>query len=619
MSSGRIVKITKGHLHMLRSILAALVVFHLGGAAALANDLRAYTKDKNFDDLTPAEHATAKAEARNRKVPVLRVCADPGNMPQSNNKAEGYQNKIISILAADLGAQVSYFWRPYHERGLTRETFQNDECDLLLDMPVALQSLLVTEPMYRTTYVLAYRNDRGYDFKDLDDPRLKELKVGVFQHSGIREVLERRGIKKNLDLHVITYDTDLVEAHQPWRQVQKVLDREIDVAAVWGPFAGWLPKMKGAPLTIQPVNLMDDKVPLEFDLAIGMRPNNVLLKYMLDWALNRKAKEIESVLKDYGVPLVRCSKCAVDGDLPSNGAIYARLRNTTQDRYLKQADAMPLNADATPDQVVTVERMKDWLAEGADVQAELSNAVIANAPDRVAFLLKHGADINGRDNQGYAPLHHAARGRISPMVTKLVTLGADVNARDGDGFTPLLHAINRNHVPTITALIQDKADIELATTQGIRPLTWAIGDGKYFAAKALIDLGVDVDSDSGKEGVTPLMVTATQITAQSRTGHVVQGPPPMEIAETLIAKGAKIDHRSKEGVTALMVAAGHNNAPLIGLLANAGADAALKSNEGLTALEIAERARNETAIGTLKFLTSPAGIPRKEPLPSTSH
>lgn len=604
---------------MLRSILAALIALHIVSAPALANDLRAYTKDKNFDDLTPAEHAAAKAEARNRKVPVLRVCADPGNMPQSNNKAEGYQNKVIELLAADLGARVNYFWRPYHERGLTRETFQNDECDLLLDMPVALQSLLTTDPIYRTAYVLAYRNDRGYDFKSLDDETLRQLKVGVFQHSGIREVLERRGVKSNLQLHVISYDTDLVEEHQPWRQVQKVVDGELDVAAVWGPFAGWLQKMKGAPLTIQPVNMMDDKVPLEFDLAIGMRSNNVLLKYMLDWALGRKAKEIETVLKEYGVPLVRCSKCAVDGDIPSNGAIYARLRNSTQDRYLKQAESLPLSAEATADQIVTLDRMKEWLADGADVQAELSNAVIANAPDRVAYLLKHGADINGRDNQGYMPLHHAARSRMAPMVTELVKLGADVNARDGDGFTPLLHAINRNHVPTIDALIAAKADIELATAQDIRPLPWAIGDGKYFAAKALIDLGADVDSASGKEGVTPLMVTATQISAQSRTGHVVQGPPPMEIAELLIAKGAKINHRSKEGVTALMVAAGHNNAPLIGLLANAGADPALKSNEGLTALEIAERARNETAIGTLKFLTLPAGIPSTQPLPSTSH
>ena len=604
---------------MVRTIGAAILVVMLGCGAAIANDLRAYTKDKNFDDLTPAEHAAAKAEARHRKVPALRVCADPGNMPQSNNKAEGYQNKIIELLAADLGARVSYFWRPYHERGLTRETFQNDECDLLLDMPVALQSLLTTEPMYRTTYVLAYRNDRGYDFKTLDDPLLKKLRVGVFQHSGIREVLERRGVKNNLALHVITYDTDLIEEHQPWKQVQKVVDGELDVAAVWGPFAGWLQKMKGAPLTVQPVNMMDDKVPLEFDLAIGMRPNNVLLKYMLDWAMSRKAKEIEAVLIAYGVPLVRCSKCAADGEIPSNGAIYSRLRNSTQDRYLKQAEDMPLTSDATSDQVVTLDRMKDWLAEGADPQAELSNAVIANAPERIAFLLQHGADINGRDNQGYAPLHHAARSRMSPMVNELVKLGADINARDGDGFTPLLHAINRNHVPTISALIADKANMELATTQDIRPLTWAIGDGKYFAAKALIDLGADVDSVSGKEEVTPLMVTATQISAQSRTGHIVQGPAPTEIAEALIAKGAKVDHRSKEGVTALMVAAGHNNAPLIGLLANAGADPALKSNEGLTALEIAERARNETAIGTLKFLTSPASIPRKETLPSTSH
>lgn len=602
-----------------RTICAAMCALAIGCGSALANDLRAYTKDKNFDDLTPAEHAAAKAEARNRKVPVLRVCADPGNMPQSNSKAEGYQNKIIELLAADLGARVNYFWRPYHERGLTRETFQNDECDLLLDMPVALQSLLTTDPLYRTTYVLAYRNDRGYDFKSLDDPKLKELKVGVFQHSGIREALERRGVKKNLELHVISYDTDLVEQHQPWKQVQKVVDGQLDVAAVWGPFAGWLAKMKGEPLAIQPVNMMDDKVPLEFDLAIGMRPNNVLLKYMLDWALSRKAKEIETILNDYGVPLVRCSKCAADGTIPSNGAIYARLRNSTQDRYLKQAEDLPLGEDATSDQKVTIHRMEEWLTEGADLQAELSNAVIANSPERVAFLLDKGADINGRDNQGYTPLHHAARSRMSPMVKILVGHGANVNERDSDGFTPLLHAINRNHVPTIAALVESKADVELATTQAIRPLTWAIGDGKYYAAKALIELGANVDSESGKEHVTPLMTVATQINAQSRTGAVVQGPSPTEIADLLISKGAKLDHKSKEGVTALMVAAGHNNAPLIGVLTNAGADPALTSNEGLTALQIAERAGNETAIGTLKFLTSAASNPKGGTVPSSGN
>ncbi len=585
---------------------------------ASGDDLRAYTKDKAFDDLTPAEHASAKAQARDRKTPTLRVCADPGNMPLSNVKREGYQNKIIEILAEDLGARVHYFWRPYHERGLTRETFQNDECDLLLDMPVALQSLLTTDPIYRTTYVLAYRDDRGFNFTGFDDPKLKELRVGVFQHSGIREALVRHGLG-NLHIHSITYDADLVPEHQPWQQVQKVIDGELDVAAVWGPFAGWLKSVKGEPLTIQPVNLMDNQVPLEFDLAIGMRPNNVLLKYMLDWALTRKAEEIDAALREFGVPLVKCSKCTVEGDIPSNGGIYSRLRNVSQDRFTKQAPPRPLTDQATPDQVVTLDRMQHWLDEGSDLQQELSNAVIANSAERVLFLLSKGADVNGRDNQGYAALHHAARNRLSPLVELLASKGGDVNARDSDGFTPLLHAVNRNHVPTIEMLAKRGADLELPTTQGIRPLAWAIGDGKYYAAKSLIDVGANIDSESGRESVTPLMMVSTQLPAQSRSGHVTQGPPPTELAELLIQKGAKVDHKSKDGVTALMVAAGHNNAPLIGLLANAGADATLKSGEGLTALQIAERARNEVAIGTLKFLTPGSGNPGSPPVSSVGN
>lgn len=582
---------------------ALLPVLVSAPSAASADALRKYTKNKLFDDLTPAEHSAAKREARHKKIPVLRVCADPGNMPQSNIKREGYQNKIIEILAKDLGAYVEYFWRPYHERGLTRETFQNNECDLLLDMPVALQSLLTTEPVYRTTYVLAYRSDRGFDFKNLDDPALKKLRIGVFQHSGMREALVRRGYS-NLSLHTIAYNTDLVKENQPWRQVQQVIDGKLDVAAVWGPFVGWLKVMKDEPLTIKPANLWEDQVPLEFDLAIGMQRNHVLLKYMLDWALVRKAKEIDAVLRAYGVPLVVCSKCAVAGDLPSHGTIYARLRNVSQDRFLKQAEPRHLNQAATADQVVTEDRMKEWLADGADVQTELSNAVIANAPARVAYMLKHGAKINALDNQGMAALHHAARNRLSPIVEFLIARGADADLRDSDGFTPLLHAINRNHVPTVKVLVANGASAEERTPQGITPLTWALGDGKYYAADALIESGANIDSESGVNAVTPLMMIATQLTAQDRSAHVAQGPPPADLAEKLIAAGARVDHASKEGVTALMVAAGHNNAPVIGLLINAGADPARKSREGLTALQIAERAINETAIGTLRFLTT---------------
>ena len=425
--------------------------------------------------------------------------------------------------------------------------------------------------------------------------------MGVFQHSGIRKSLTRRGFK-NLELHTIAYNTDIVEDNQPWKQVDKVIKGELDVAAVWGPFAGWLPKMKGAPITIQPVNMWENEVPLEFDLAIGMLRNNVLLKYMIDWALTRKSKEVEAVLKDYGVPLVRCSKCTVDGDMPSNGAIYKRLRNVSQDRFLKEAPPMPLSADATPDQRVTKERLEQWLAEGADLNLELANAVNANSEERVRLLIEKGADVNARDNQGYAPVHNAARNRYAHLVALLVEKGADVNARDSDGFTALLHAINRNHVPTVEAIAKNGGNLELATPQGITPLTWAIGDGKFFAAKALIDFGAKVDSASGREGVTPLMTAATQIPPKSRTSALTLGPPPNELAEAIIAKGANVNQTSKEGVTALMVAAGHNNTAMIGLLLKAGANPELKNVDGLTAAQIAERAQFDNVVGALRLL-----------------
>ena len=120
-----------------------------------------------------------------------------------------------------------------------------------------------------------------------------------------------------------SHDADLVPEHQPWWLVQKTLNGELDVAAVLGPFAGWVKTMKNEPLTILPVNLQEDRVPLEFDLAIGVRKTDAFLKYMLEFALEDHAEEVEKIMKEYGVPLVQCSKCIVAGDLPAHGSYTA--------------------------------------------------------------------------------------------------------------------------------------------------------------------------------------------------------------------------------------------------------------------------------------------------------
>jgi quinoprotein dehydrogenase-associated probable ABC transporter substrate-binding protein len=593
------------HLAAISLAIAAVMVPAASGTALERNERPDYVLSAPYEELTPAEIAAAKQAAKTRKISTLSVCADPGNMPLSDNKRQGFQNKIIELVAAELGAEVSYFWRPYLERGLTRETFANNECDVLLDMPADSRSVLTTIPIYRSTYVLAYLSDRHYDFKSLDDPRLKELKIGTYQHSALRIVLARYGMKNLESIQVITSDADLRPENQPWRQVEELLDGKLDVVGIWGPFAGWLVTMKHQPLTLRPVNLMEDEIPLEFSLAIGVQNTDVVLRFMLDAALKARAGQITAVLEEYGVPLVQCSDCIATGAIPSHGSYDKQIAKKYEERYLKSAQARPVTDAASPDQVVSKERLETWLAEGADMTAELNNAVLAFAKDRVKLLLDNGADVNKLDTQGYAPLHTAARNRNSDIAKMLLDAGADANLPDSDGMTPLIHALNRNHVPTIKLLAERGADLGKESPAGYTPLEIAIGEDMLFAAEALIDAGADVNAANGAQKVTPLMLIASQLAPQARATHIAGGPTPVDIAADLIARGADVNARSAAGVTPLMVAAGHNNGPMIGLLLAKGANPTTKNNVGKTALDIAREARNEVAATALKLLAVP--------------
>ena len=125
--------------------------------------------NKEFEDLTPGERiairAAAKASYRDKKLDSLVVCADPGNMPFSNERDEGFENKIAELLGKATGAKITFYWRPSYERGMTRQTFGTGMCDAMIDIPTGYESLLTTIPIYRTTYVLAYRNDEDLHIK----------------------------------------------------------------------------------------------------------------------------------------------------------------------------------------------------------------------------------------------------------------------------------------------------------------------------------------------------------------------------------------------------------------------------------------------------------------------
>jgi quinoprotein dehydrogenase-associated probable ABC transporter substrate-binding protein len=508
----------------------------------------------------------------------LRVCADPGNMPLSNNKGEGFENKIAEVIGASLGTGVQYYYRPTIERGLTRTTLDADECDLMIDMPADAERVLTTMPLYRTTFALVYRSDRAYDFKNLDDPRLKTLKVGVYQTSAIREALAEHDVKNNTVVHYLSHDADLVPEHQPSQQVRQVIDGTLDVAAVWGPFAGYYKNMQHAALTIQPANLMEDAVPMEYDMALAVRVRNRELKNQVEQAMRQQKDKIQAILVDYGVPLVKCDDCLISGDLPSHGP------------YAPPKPA-PVTASAEPS--VSIATLEDWLKHGAKVNDELNNAVIADDPVRVAYLLeKKHANVNARDPQGYTPLLNAIR-KTSPAMTRyLVEHGADVNLADRDRWTPLMTAAWMDDGDAVRLLAAHKADLRARNPAGLTPLGIAAQYGKDVAAVALIEVGSDVNQRIGS-GYTPLMLAVA--------GHAD------ESAKALIDHGADVNARNSGGVTALMIAAAANQAGLADLLLRSGADVALKNENGKTALGIARDKDNEAVIKLLEGAAPKAG------------
>lgn len=550
--------------------------------------------------LLAADHTALKKAAKDRKLSALNVCADPGNMPFSSQAREGFQNKIAAVLAEAMETTLTYYWRPLLSRGLTRNTFDTKECDVLFDMPSDFEGIVTTEPVYRTTYVLATRTDRNLEFKNLDDPRLKTLRIGVYQTSSIRTALKRRGIHENVALHTISHDGDLKPENQPWHQVQQVVDGTLDVAGVWGPFAGWM-KAKGAPITITPVNMMENDVPQEFSLSIGVRKADQILRYKIELALEERKAEIEAILRSFGVPLVECSKCYIAGDLPAHG-IY--------DVPLAPAAIASDPAQVAANQKAAEQRVVQWLADGADIDQELANAVLAGDLVRIRFLAGKGAKLDKFDKQGLAPLHSAARNRKDDVLALLLELGASVDLADKDGFTAIVHATLRDSPASIRLLAGRGANMDVRPYGNATPLGIAIAEDNFAAAIALAEAGAAVDARNGDEGLTALMLAAgrepTQFSLGAGRRRVTrfdpQYPTTLDLARALLARGAGIDARSKAGLTPLMLAAAKDQVPVVGLLVQSGADAKLVSPAGKTALDIAVANGNHQSAALLRLL-----------------
>lgn len=499
----------------------------------------------------------------------LTVCADPGNMPLSNQKGEGFENKIAQVIGAALGTGVQYYWRPSIERGLMRTTLSEGNCDLWMDMATDTEGAVVLNPLYRSTFVLAYRNDRGISIKSLDDPALKKLRVGVFQVSAIRQALADHQVVSNTVVHYLSHNADIVSENQPSYQVQQVIDGGLDVAAAWGPMAGYYQAVVHAPLTIQPVNMMEDRVPMEFDMALAVPRGRQDIKSAIETALQQHKSEIRQILIDFGVPLVKCDDCLISGDLPSHGP-YTPVKPQVQ----AAADAGARGARMAD--------LKKWLAQGANPDDELNNAIVADDIDRVRYLTGHGAHIDALDGEGHPPLVNASRFGFLAVATHLVERKANPNLADRSGWTPLMYAAWGDDPALAKMLLKAGASLDSTDHEGLTPLAIAAQNAKIKATRVLLDAGADVNAPVAQGGYTPLMLAS--ISGSS------------ELAALLIEHGAKVNAANPGGVTALMIAAAGNHSAVAALLLKAGADVNARSEDGRTARSIAEANNNDAVM-----------------------
>ncbi|HVG45621.1 MAG TPA: quinoprotein dehydrogenase-associated putative ABC transporter substrate-binding protein, partial [Longimicrobium sp.] len=207
--------------------------------------------------LTLALGAAGCARADARPARELRVCADPNNLPFSNARGEGFENRIAELVARDLDARVRYTWWA-QRRGFFRNTLRAHACDLVPGVPTSFELVLATRPYYRSTYVFVHRADAPFRVRSFDDPVLRRLRVGVqlvgddYANTPPAHALARRGIIDNVRGYTVY--GDYRQDNPPARIIEAVAHGEIDVAVAWGPLAGYFATRQGVPLEIVPVS-----------------------------------------------------------------------------------------------------------------------------------------------------------------------------------------------------------------------------------------------------------------------------------------------------------------------------------------------------------------------------
>jgi mxaJ protein len=238
----------------------------------------------------------------------LRVCADPNNMPFSNDRGAGFENKIAALVARDLGRPLEYFWLP-QRRGFIRNSLNAQRCDVVIGVPAQYGLLQPTRRYYRSSYAFVSRRDRDLRIDSFDAPSLKTLTIGIqvsgddYNNPPAAQEFASRHLVQNVRGFTLYGD---YSSPDPQRAiVDAVADGRIDVAVVWGPLAGYYARQESTPIDVTPIaDVMNGPSSrFTFDIAMGVRRDDLKLRAALDDVIARRGDEMRRILRAYGVPL----------------------------------------------------------------------------------------------------------------------------------------------------------------------------------------------------------------------------------------------------------------------------------------------------------------------------
>ncbi|NEU12569.1 quinoprotein dehydrogenase-associated putative ABC transporter substrate-binding protein [Methylobacterium sp. BTF04] len=261
--------------------LAALLLMSAGARPALAQSL---------PDLVTTD--------------VLRVCGDPGNMPFSERKEDGFENKIAAIVADELKVKVRYYWLTQGP-GFVRNTLGTGLCDVIIGSAAGGELVQHTNPYYRSAYTLITRKGEFDGVKRLDDPRLKGKVIGVIGGTPPVNRMGDLGLVSTMKAYA-PYQLDPARKHQTIaaEAIADLAEKKTDAAILWGPAAGWLAKQSGVAMQVVPLLEEPDRPPLTFRIAMGVRMEENDWKRSLNAILRKRRADIEAVLREYDVPLL---------------------------------------------------------------------------------------------------------------------------------------------------------------------------------------------------------------------------------------------------------------------------------------------------------------------------